>query len=97
MSYAGAMEFEWDAAKSERNLHDRGFGFDYAALIFLGDTIEQPDLRRGYGEVRIRAVGMVDGFCLAVTYTMRGEVRRILSAHLASRRDRDVYRSTFPE
>lgn len=91
------MEFEWDEAKSERNRQERGFGFDLAALIFAGHTLEAPDRRRDYGEERIRAIGMAGTVCLAVVYTIRGGARRIPSAHRASRRDRDVYRATFPE
>lgn len=91
------MEFDWDPGKSEKNRKERGFGFDYAALIFLGDTLENPDRRKDYDEQRIRALGVVDGRCLAVTYTLRDGVHRIISAHPASRRDRDVYRQAFPE
>ena len=29
------MLFEWDEAKSLRTLKERGFGFDYAARMFL--------------------------------------------------------------
>jgi uncharacterized DUF497 family protein len=32
--------FEWDEAKSEANLRERGFDFAYAALIFDGATLE---------------------------------------------------------
>ncbi len=46
------MRFEWDPAKHERNQQERGFGFDLAALIFEGETIETEDNRRDYGEVR---------------------------------------------
>ena len=49
------MLFEWDEAKSRRTLDERGFGFEYAARIFLAPTLERPDDRREYGEVRIQA------------------------------------------
>jgi uncharacterized DUF497 family protein len=91
------MKFGWNPDKSETNRRERGFGFDYAALIFLGDTLECPDRRFDYGEERIRALGMVDGRCLAVTFTMRDNVHWIISAHPASRIDRDVYQQTFPD
>jgi uncharacterized DUF497 family protein len=53
------MLFEWDEAKSRRNLNERGFGFEYAARIFLSPTLERLDNRREYGEVRIQAIGRV--------------------------------------
>ncbi len=82
------MIFEWDEAKSEANLQERGFGFEFAALIFEGPTLEQVDTRQDYGEVRVQAIGEADGLVLFVVYTDRGETRRIISARLASSKER---------
>ena len=60
------MDFAWDDAKHEKNLRERGFGFDFAAGIFDGDTVEIEDDRRDDGEIRIRAIGEQDGFVLTV-------------------------------
>jgi uncharacterized DUF497 family protein len=87
--------FEWDEAKSEANLRERGFDFAYAALIFDGPTLEWDDVRQDYGERRIQAIGQVDEDVLFVVYTWRGAVRRIISARLANRRERDAYREAF--
>jgi len=64
-AYVTGMLFEWDEAKSRRNLIERGLGFDYAARIFLGPTLEKQDTRRDYGEIRMQAIGQVgdDSFC----------------------------------
>ena len=59
------------------------------ALIFEGGRIEWPDDRRDYGEARVRAIGKADGLVLHVVFTDRGDVRRIISAQLASRKERD--------
>ena len=85
------MEFEWDEAKSERNLRERGFDFAYAAGIFEGLVIETIDDRLDYGEERVIAIGETGGSVLVVVYTDRDGVRRIISARLANRRERDVY------
>lgn len=82
------MEFEWDEEKSHANFFRRGFGFDFAARIFEGSVIERVDDRRDYGEERIVALGCVDGEWLVAVYTWRGEVRRIVSARKASRKER---------
>ena len=88
--------FEWDEAKSQDNLEQRGFDFEYAARIFKGgDLLEYEDRRRHYGERRIVAIGEIEGETLFVVYTWRGCSRRIISARLASRRERDAYRQTF--
>ncbi len=86
-----ALEFEWDTEKSERNRRERGFGFSFAARIFEGRTIEFVDGRRAYGEVRIRAIGEVDGITLHVVYTLRGTAIRIISARQANRKEREAW------
>ena len=83
------MRFDWNLEKGERNRWERGFGFDFAALIFEGDTIEWSDDRRDYGGARVRAIGEVDGLVLHVVFTDRGDVRRIISARLADRKERN--------
>ena len=87
------MDFEWDEAKSDANLAERGFGFDFAALVFDGLTLEEIDGRQDYGEVRIKAIGDVVGHVLAVIYTDRDDVRRIISARLANRKERAQWQS----
>ncbi|MGA2794801.1 MAG: BrnT family toxin [Roseiarcus sp.] len=82
------MEFAWDEDKHHRNLRERGFGFDFAALIFAGPVIEKRDHRKEYGELRILALGEVEGIVLAVIYTDREDVRRIISARRASKKER---------
>jgi uncharacterized DUF497 family protein len=88
------VRFDWDPIKSERNRQERGFGFDFAALIFEGATIDWTDDRRDYGEARVRAIGEADGLVLYVVFTDRGDVRRIISARLASRKERDQWRAS---
>lgn len=88
------MLFDWDSAKSERNRQERGFGFDIAILIFEGDTVEWLDDRRDYGETRVRAIGEVNGVVLHVVFTDRGDVRRIISARVASKKERSQWHAS---
>jgi uncharacterized DUF497 family protein len=67
--------------------------FEYAARVFLGPTLERPDNRREYREVRIQAVGRVIDDILFVVYTDRGDARHIISARLASRKERRLWQS----
>ncbi len=87
------MDFEWDGVKSDQNLRQGGFGFDTAAWVFDGPTLEAVDDRRAYGEIRIRAIGRVDVNVLVVVYTDRNEVRRIISARKANRKERQLWQS----
>ncbi len=95
MSREQGLIFEWDQAKSDRNLAERGFDFAHAARIFEGDVLEWEDTRRDYGEHRIVAIGEVNEEVYVVVYTQRDEARRIISARTASRRERDAYHQAF--
>jgi uncharacterized protein len=85
------MQFEWHQAKSERNRGERGLSFQTAALIFQGPVIEWCDIRKDWGEARILAVGAVERHILAVIYTERGPVRRIISARKARKKERELW------
>jgi putative transcriptional regulator len=52
---------KWDPLKSEQTRQQRGFGFEYAARVFAGPTVEAVDRRRDYGEERVRAIGEIEG------------------------------------
>jgi len=88
------MLFSWDEAKHDQHRAARGFGFDFAALIFEGDTLEWIDDREDYGEIRIRAIGEVDKHVLHVVFTDRGDERRLISARLANRKERERWHGT---
>ena len=89
------MRFGWDAHKSDRNLRERGFDLEFATQIFDGPTLERDDTRRDYGERRIIAIGRAEGVTLTVVYTDRAEddgtERRIISARVSNRREREAY------
>jgi len=52
-------------------------------------------VRKDYGEQRVQAIGKVEGDSLFVVYTWRGAIRRIISARLANRSERDAYHEAF--
>ena len=89
------MEFAWDAAKSAKNKAERGLPFQLAILLFRRPVLRCVDDRQDYGEVRIKAIGLVGDRALHCVYTDRGEVRRIISLRHANRRERDDDRATF--
>ncbi len=47
---------------------------------FDGPTVERTDDRFAYGEVRVYAIGLVDGIEITVTYTDRDPDERHISA-----------------
>jgi len=94
------MLFTWDPEKSDANLKERGFDFEFATLVFEGMTLEKEDRRRAYGEKRVVAVGVAEGFHLTVVFTDRtspqGEViRRIISARRSNKGERHACQTVF--
>ena len=92
--------FEWDEEKSEHCRHRREFDFEFAAKLFTDEFLEWEDRRRPYGEPRFVAIGEVEHRALVVVWTPRGRLRRIISARLASRRERkqfDEYREAHQQ
>ena len=86
------MKYVWDRRKSRGNLVRHGIAFDDAIRIFDGPTLEKVDDRFDYGEVRVYAVGVVNGFEITVIYTDVTETeRRIISAWRAERHERTAY------
>lgn len=88
------MEIDFDPPKSDRTVRERGFDFFYAARVFLGSVVEWCDVRE-YGEVRIVAVGMIEGLEYTVVYTDRGDVRWIISARRANKKERKLWHEAF--
>ena len=89
------MRFGWDARKSDRNLRERGFDLAFATQVFDGPTLEREDTRRDYWERRVIAIGRAEGVTHTVFYTDRAEgsgtERRIVSARVSNRRERQAY------
>ena len=96
LAYTGADEIRLGRAEAHRkNLSERGIGFDQAARIFRNSrTIEWLDERTDHGETRVSALSE-RWACelLHVVYTDRGDVRWIISARRASRRERSIMAS----
>jgi uncharacterized DUF497 family protein len=83
-------DFKWDPKKEFQNVEKHGIDFTTASLIWDGFVVERPD-NRDYGEPRFIAFGVAEGRVLAVVYTPRETVRRIISARIAARRERRFY------
>jgi uncharacterized DUF497 family protein len=85
------MEFEWDPVKAASNLAKHGVDFPTATKVFDDPFIRLRADPRRWSEVRFQVIGRVNGIVLFVSYTMRDEICRIISARRASRRERQSY------
>jgi hypothetical protein len=90
------VEITYDPRKNERNLRQRGLGFDMAADFDLQSAIYTVDTRKDYGEVRTRAVGFIGNTLYALVFTMRGSTLRVISLRKASRKERNLYAKAKP-
>jgi uncharacterized protein len=88
-----ALEFEWDADKDKRNKNKRGVSFEEASTVFadpLSRTIADPV--HSDEEDRFITLGESHrGRLLVVVFTDRGNKIRIISARVATRRERKDY------
>lgn len=86
------MRYSWDEDKNRRNITLHGIAFDDAKRIFEGPTVERVDDCFDYGEIRVFAVGLVNGLEVTVVYTDRdNEERRIIAAWRAEPSERRSY------
>ena len=85
------MEFEWDEAKRLSNLDKHGIDFLDVEEVFDGDIVTVEDDRYGYNEQRFVTFGVLQGRIVAVTYTDRGDVVRIISIRRATNYEQRTY------
>jgi len=85
------MDFDWDESKHEANRRKHGIDFGTAAKVFLDPYVIEFDDRDPSGELRHNAIGLVDGRMLFVTYTLRGDVIRVISARGAEPHEKRKY------
>jgi uncharacterized protein len=87
------MDFEWDADKANGNITKHGVSFHEAATVFgdpLALTYFDPD--HSEDEDRYLTFGFSsEGVLLVVSHTDRGDTTRIISARLATRKEKKSY------
>jgi uncharacterized DUF497 family protein len=88
-----SIDFEWDPAKAESNFGKHGVTFTEAATVFSDPlSVTVPDPRHSYGEERFVLFGRSHrARIVAVMHVERGTTIRIISARLATSRERKEY------
>ena len=87
------MDIEFDDAKDAANIAKHGVSLVLGAVVLENRIGVVADDRRQYGETRMNAFGLVAARLFACTYTMRGEVARIISVRRASRQEQRTWLS----
>lgn len=87
------MRFDWDPKKAASNLADHGVSFQEAATV-LGDPLgwSYPDVEHSESEPRWITIGLSEKRrILVVSHASRSQRTRLISARLATRRERRFY------
>jgi uncharacterized protein len=87
--------FEWHEPKRQSNLVQHGIDFEDAKEIWQGEVLEVPSEQDEHGEQRYMAYGVLEGRIIAVVFTWRGTVRRLISARRARTYERRHYQNLF--
>jgi uncharacterized DUF497 family protein len=85
------MKVSFDPAKDERNIRERGLSFELAGEFDFETALYQPDIRRDYGEERIRALGRLNGRVHALVFVETPEGIRVISFRKANAREVRIY------
>jgi uncharacterized protein len=92
-TYNQGMEFEWDEIKAAINLNKHGINFEEAKTVFYNPlAVIFDDEKHSQDERREIIIGhSQNNQLLLVSYTERGNAIRIISARLATRKEREDY------
>jgi uncharacterized DUF497 family protein len=77
------VDISFDLGKRADTLKHRGLDLADAGIVFAGRTVTVQDERRAYGEDRFITAGHLNGRCVVLVWTPRGEARRIISMRYA--------------
>jgi uncharacterized protein len=89
--YESVIGFDWDERKSELNLAKHGIDFDDASEVFYRPIILRRSDRNN--EERWVAIGHSENRLIAVVFTRRADVIRIISARRARKNEEREYRN----
>ena len=85
------MRLEWDEMKNQLNRKKHGIDFETAMLVFNDlQRIEIYDEEHSITEDRYNTIGMVEDV-LFVVYTERKDNIRLISARVATPKERSIY------
>lgn len=85
--YDNWTQIEFDSHKRDKTLAERGLDFARSGEVFAEVNVTFRDNRIDYGEQRFNTVGVLDGRMVVIAWTLRGEVRRIISMRKANERE----------
>lgn len=81
----------WDEKKRKRNVREHGLDFEGCEKLFEGPVFVYEDSREIYGELRLCAIGWLEGLVVHMTYTEHEEDFRVISLRKAEKHEIKQY------
>lgn len=81
------MRIEYDPVKNERNIRERGLSFERVRDFDFATAWVVEDQRRDYSEVRLQALGWLDGRLHALIFCPLTAGIRVISFRKANQRE----------
>ena len=85
------MKTEWDQAKREKTLRERGLDFAHVEAADWDAALTEQDTRGAYGEDRFVSLVLIHGRLCVVAWCVRGDALRVISLRKANARERKRY------
>ena len=86
---------EWDDNKNILNFKKHGISFDTASLVFTDPyRVEIYDHLHSINEDRYITIGSI-GRIIFVVYTQRNSAQRLISARMATKKEKEVYYGNY--
>lgn len=90
------MEIDFDPAKSEKNIRERGLSFERVGDFDFATAIVRQDVRKAYPESRLVALGFLDARLHVLCFIPMASGIRVISFRKANRREVKDYEQTTP-
>ena len=89
------FEFQWDEGNGLKNFTKHGITREQSEQVFFNPYVLKPDKRHSNREDRFNLIGKTDsGKVLFMSFTVRSNKIRIISARPADKKERKTYEET---
>ena len=85
------MKIEWDKAKRQATLRERGLDFADVARLDWDRSVIRQDTRGSYGEARFLTIGPLQGRLRVIVWCERNDAMRVISLRKANAREVKAY------
>jgi uncharacterized DUF497 family protein len=85
------MDISYDPIKNYRNIQDRNLSFDKVVDFDFENAYYEVDKRIDYGELRMRAIGLLENRLHVLVFTETVDGIRVISFRKANSREKKIY------